>query len=207
MPDLSSRSDHEKKAAAAIYLLLRRWGREVEDGERFAPVRFAGDLQQVLVPRLALVHADAAGSMGPHLGADLSNLDVDAISARWARRYGRQLSREVAANIQDEIRSARGLADPGEIEDALSKTFGRDRAENIGVTETTRGISAGERSVVKEIERQTGKAILAYWETERDGKVCKTCKGLGGMSETIWSRKYPMGPPAHPRCRCFLSWR
>lgn len=206
MPDLASRSDHEKKTAAAILLLLRRYGRDIEDGERFAPVRFAGDMQQILVPQLAVIHADAAGGMGPYLGIDISHLDIDTISNRWAKRYGRQLSREVAASIQDELKASRGL-EPGDRADALAKTFGRDRAETIGVTETTTGISAGERSVVKEIERQTGKAILAYWETEGDGKVCKVCKGLGGKSESVWSRKFPMGPPAHPSCRCYLTWR
>lgn len=206
MPDLASRTDHEKKTAAAIYLLLRRWNRDVADGEPFRVASFANDLQTVLVPQLSIVHADAAVTMGPHLGADLSNLDIDAISDRWARRYGRQLSREVAASIQDELRAARGL-EPGDRADALARTFGRDRAKTIGVTETTTGISAGERSVVKEIERQTGKAILAYWETEGDGKVCQVCKGLGGKSESVWSRKFPMGPPAHPSCRCYLTWR
>lgn len=205
MPDLASRTDHEKKTAAAIYLLLRRYGRDIEDGERFAPVRFAGDLQQILVPQLSLVHADAANSMGPHLEADLSSLDIEDISSRWAKRYGRQLSREVAASIQDELRIARSL-EPGDRVDALAKTFSRDRAETIGVTETTRGISAGERSVVKDIERQTGRAILAYWEIE-DGAACDVCKGLNGMSEKVWGRKYPMGPPAHPWCRCFTIWR
>lgn len=80
------------------------------------------------------------------------------------------------------------------------------RASDVAVTETTRANSKAERAAADDFERATGTKIVAYWVTESDSRVCATCEGLGGNAETVWLRGFPDGPPAHPNCRCWLSW-
>lgn len=54
--------------------------------------------------------------------------------------------------------------------------------------------------------------LTAFWVTSVDDKVCPICKPLNNVREepgntSNWTEKFPSGPPAHPRCRCFLRWR
>jgi HK97 family phage portal protein len=46
--------------------------------------------------------------------------------------------------------------------------------------------------------------VAAIWLTERDERVCPVCAELDGMPPDLWREQYPLGPPAHPWCRCSL---
>lgn len=197
MPDLINRSKHEQQMATAAYLILRRWGEEFDDD--FNMFDFREQFEEALVPSVAGVYQDAASNMGVIHGADLERFKLDVKSVRWATKYSRKLAREVSRSIRDELEATSRIENPYEYDQRIKDIFGRTRAEKIGVTETTSGISIGERSVIDEIERQTGVGLKAYWQTEVAG-VCKICKGLRNKSERIWKRKFPFGPPAHPWC-------
>lgn len=61
-------------------------------------------------------------------------------------------------------------------------------------------------------EPQYKPKLTAIWNTAVDDKVCPICKPLDNQREQPgvaknWSELFPGGPPAHPRCRCFLRWR
>lgn len=113
-----------------------------------------------------------------------------------------------------------------------SWAFAPSRAENIAVTELTRANIAGEQSAAAGInagtlsgsvpgDRQGGlnapglppifrdkmpvKKIVAVWHTEQDNRVCPRCAPLNGRPEGNWG-EFPLGPPAHVNCRCFLTW-
>lgn len=88
----------------------------------------------------------------------------------------------------------------------VAEYLGPERAQSIAVTETTKANSRAEMAAAEDFERATGVRIVAYWVTEKDSRVCPTCEGLGGKAESVWLREFPDGPPAHPNCRCFLSW-
>ncbi len=47
---------------------------------------------------------------------------------------------------------------------------------------------------------------VAVWNTERDAKVCPICSPLDKKREPDWVAKFPTGPPAHPNCRCHLTF-
>lgn len=49
-------------------------------------------------------------------------------------------------------------------------------------------------------------SITAHWNTERDSLVCPVCRPLHGKPQGEWG-VFANGPPAHPRCRCWLNWR
>lgn len=206
MPDLVNRSKHEMQNAAAIYLILRRFGDSFDEDSVFNMFDFRDQLEDALVPSLAAVHEEAATNLARINDTNLDRFKIDVKSVRWANKYSSKLAREVSRSIRDDLRRADSIDDPEEYRQRVADIFGRTRAEKIGVTETTTGISVGERSVLDEIERQTGKALLAYWQTEASG-VCKICRGLRNKSESVWRRKFPFGPPAHPWCRCWLYYR
>lgn len=91
--------------------------------------------------------------------------------------------------------------------DAQESLFGAERAELIGVTETTAAHSAAERGVIDLHNRFTGRILLAHWVTEHDERVCPICRPLDGQPEYLWRERFPWGPPAHARCRCYMDWR
>lgn len=206
MPDLATRSQHEVRIATAMFLLMGNWRNDILAGDRFNVSRFADDMSDALFDPLAAVHRDASTNLATAQGVNLDRWNPDVRSDRWATRYGRQIGREVAASVRDELAIARRLRDPLEQNAEIARIFGRTRAEAVGITETTRSISSGERDVLDEIERQTGETLLAYWQTEASG-VCKICRGLRNKSASVWRAIFPMGPPAHPWCRCWLEYR
>lgn len=79
------------------------------------------------------------------------------------------------------------------------------RAENIAITETTNAITLGERTVVDEM-RRLGVDVDAVWITQRDERVCPVCGPLHSQPSSQWVEDFAYGPPAHPRCRCYLMY-
>lgn len=206
MPDLASRTSHETAIATALLLFMGRERDSFMDGDDFDMWSFRDGMEEVLVEPLAAVHEEAATNLAGIQGLTIDRFRPDLKSVRWASKYSKKIAREVSRSIRDEVKIAGRLDDPGEFERVVNDIFGRDRAEKIGVTETTSGISIGERSVIDEVERQTGKKLIAYWQIE-DYDACKICKGLNNKSESVWRRKYPFGPPSHPFCRCWCEYR
>ena len=47
--------------------------------------------------------------------------------------------------------------------------------------------------------------VESYWRLDLLSNWCQTCLRLADSHESIWSREFPTGPPAHPNCRCFLQ--
>lgn len=92
---------------------------------------------------------------------------------------------------------------PDELRAEIDPIFGDSRAENIGVTETTSAITAGATAGV---ENTVGLSDDDLWITENDSSVCPICSPLHKTRRPVWSAKFPNGPGAHPRCRCYLQF-
>ena len=88
---------------------------------------------------------------------------------------------------------------------ARDRLFDPSRGETVAITETTTAISLGERDVVDRME-ELGVEIDALWITKRDERVCPVCGPLHNQPISQWEDDFPVGPPAHPRCRCFLIY-
>ncbi len=121
--------------------------------------------------------------------------------------------------------------------DDLADIFNKTRAEIIAITEITAANSVAEIELIDWINewltrgsglpdgplsqppaddgtiepQPPGSQIAAYWQTEKDEKVCPICSPLHNQLEQPgvignWTELFPLGPPAHPRCRCFIVW-
>ena len=174
-------------------------------------------------------------SQGAHLAKELS-LDVDWVlinqqAANWARGYSTILSGQVATTSRDRIAtSIRGSiskfytdgmtigeltrrleADKDlahlfteDVKDKLGRVFGPGRAEMIARTEITRAAAEGERFVAYQWI-QKGHQLVEIWHTKNDEIVCVICGPRNNRKEgTNWNRN--QGPPAHPRCRCWVAF-
>ena len=89
------------------------------------------------------------------------------------------------------------------IDDLLEKTFGPERVEVNSIDEVTRGQFAGSEAAVEATE---GLGELDKWRTQKDEKVCPTCSPNDGVNRENWPPKFAEGPPAHPRCRCWIEY-
>lgn len=88
-------------------------------------------------------------------------------------------------------------------DDYIEQTFGPARVDSIAVTETTLAASAaGEVAVDATVGRSDGDT----WYTVEDQRVCPICSPLHQQPRSKWSRFFPVGPPAHPRCRCWIEY-
>lgn len=119
--------------------------------------------------------------------------------------------------IQDWIESGEKL---DMLIDRLTPLFGASRAERIAVTEVTRTYASGNIAAWK----STGLVTRKVWRTANDELVCPVCGPLNGktvsidgnfmldLNELPQELAQQMGeefifyqPPAHPRCRCWIS--
>lgn len=149
---------------------------------------------------------------------DGASMDTeDAIRAGAARRAA-ELGREAAEahvdytrrRLDTVVQDANG--DQARLEQGVKdvmrerpKPGERDSAETTAITTSTRGLSTGESSAVRDEAERRGVAIDLKWQTERDGKVCPVCRPLHGKPSIEWVDQFPVGPPAHPNCRCGLK--
>ena len=93
-----------------------------------------------------------------------------------------------------------------EDDDNNERAFSRERAELIAITEITRSRSAGELAAAELLEDLDIK-VTGAWMTRQDELVCSICGPLHMTPESYWREFFPNGSPAHPRCRCGLSWK
>jgi SPP1 gp7 family putative phage head morphogenesis protein len=152
------------------------------------------------------VKAFAGKAAGDPLNIDwqLANNAV----AEWARKYGYDLVSGINATTRQRLRQEisqfvqNDEALP-ELITRLEDVFGPVRAELIGVTEVTRSFAEGNRQAWKE----AGIIQKQEWRTANDELRCPICSGLDGQIVGL-DEKFTGGidsPPAHPRCRCWLS--
>lgn len=89
------------------------------------------------------------------------------------------------------------------ITEDLLDIFGPNRQEGIAISETTGAASAGGEWMI----HATGQTReLDQWITEEDRKVCPICQPLHKKRRSVWTLKFPQGPPAHVRCRCYIRY-
>jgi len=214
-------------------MILALWREQGGDlaalGDRANWPRIELEFRSLIVPQLRDVFIEAAEAMAAVYGVPYNPEHLAAASAQWAIANARTVAEQVTATTRQHVAYA--------IQKARSEHAGEEalilllllgmsdvRAEGIAITTTTGTVSAGERWLAAEFNRQgtgsgasrdgggpfggggTGEQLVPFWHTEQDGLVCNICRPLHGQPEEVWSIVAPAGPEAHPRCRCWLRW-
>lgn len=190
------------------------WRRE--DERLFAALR----------PTLEGVASESAIGMAVRMGADDDTWRlVNEAVLSWVDDY--YINADAAAvgsipnlNLTSRTEFARAFAawNRGELEvgtfaeglpqliDAITPTFGPDRAARIAITETTRIFTEGTLAAAREDDTITHVRFL----TAADEIVCPICGPLHGIVARKTARGFetPAGfqfPPLHPNCRCGIT--
>ena len=142
---------------------------------------------------------------------------VNERAADWASEHVSEISKQFVGNSRQAVSKLvesyyRNGLTLGDLEKQLSSIFGPIRAEMIAITEITAAASAGEIQVSKQITQDTGLQMMAIWKTNMDERVCPICGNLNSKKAVRnnppqWESggNYYDAPPAHPRCRCWMS--
>lgn len=136
----------------------------------------------------------AAAERAAQLGREAASAHVEYTKSRLDTAY-RDADGDTAEFEQKATDIMRTRPKPGE----------RDAAETTGITTATRGISTAERAGANDEGIRRGVEVDVKWVTEKDGKVCPICAPLHGRPSIEWVDRFPVGPPAHPNCRCQLE--
>lgn len=140
------------------------------------------------------------------------------LANRFASSRSGALLDRMRRNFRNEINSGVPARD----------VFSPTRAETIAITEITTAITAAETAArqdranedpeqrAKEQPRDGAQGqppvivsdgTIAIWQTAEDERVCPVCGPLHDARANRWATKFPEGPPAHPRCRCWLIYK
>jgi hypothetical protein len=201
MPDLKGREKYEDKVAAALLLSWREprktalsgsepdWRRmEAAIVDNVDPI-----LREVALMAAMLMLQDAAG--------------LTAVPKRFDGKVGTLVGRSAKLLAKRVVKTRKDSWRSMEPFDWQRDELGLDRASAVGVTEVTNAISLGEEAAKDWIETTEGSKLIAIWNIDPRSNVCKICLPLDGKTSAVWGADFPLGPPAHPNCRCFKTFR
>ncbi len=171
--------------------------------------RMAVEYQGVIQPVLEDVYVkQAVALMGldSHKALAIGWDIINERAAQWARQYSGVLCKNITDNTRTAIRQQvegfyRDARTMGDLEASLGRLFGPVRAEMIAVTEVTRAAAQGELGFAEEL-RRLGLKTVHIWITSNDDIVCAIC---GPLHEKEQGDGWTDPPPAHVRCRCFMT--
>lgn len=171
-------------------------------------------LLAAIEPQLTNIYLLQAEAFMADIGIGISWDLINQGAVNFARTYGYNLVKEIRQNTQSGVADILSLlqqeiptfyetgVDLEMLESRLMRWFGPVRAEMIAVTETTRAATEAERLIVEELFKTYNIRMIPYWNTENDERVCPICAPRDGkeIKDNIY-------PPAHPRCRCWTTYR
>lgn len=140
------------------------------------------------------------------VGVDIAIMNEAAVE--WARRATFDLVSDITNTTRTILqRRVSEWAASGEplsvLREILEPVFGKARAEMIASTEVTRAFAEG--NIVA--WRESGVVQGIEWNTVNDERVCPICVPLNGTVAPLISPFFNGSgpPPAHVRCRCWLT--
>lgn len=169
-------------------------------------------LYRVLYPLIFDAAVSGAAASAEQMYADFGiGVDwalVNDAARRWAQAYTTDLVRRITDTSRAYVRGAIAdwIAAGAPLDDlvaTLTPMFGRVRAQMIAATEVTRAYAEASRDVWQ----ASGVVDGMRWMTAEDELVCPVCGPLAGTVVALNGR-FASGfdvPPAHVRCRCWLT--
>ena len=163
------------------------------------------DIQKDVEPVLLDIYlSQAEGMMNDvNIGVEWDMINTNA--SQWAKQHTEQVLQDLFGKRYNHLNEVipRFYTEGwnlGQLQSDLERWYSPVRAEMIAITETTRAATEGERAMVAELERTTGRRMVPVWMTNKDERVCPICGPKHGKE--ITDGKFP---PAHPRCRCWTN--
>jgi hypothetical protein len=165
------------------------------------------EMRQAVTPNLELIYMESAERLmsSTPIGVDWALVNAGAVE--WAAQYAGDFVRGTTETTRRAINNkiAQFFETPGltqgDLRRSLAPTFGPVRADMIAQTEVTRASAQGEIAIADAL-RQEGIEMVAIWRTSNDELVCPICGPRNGKQQ---GDGWQDPPPAHVRCRCFLS--
>lgn len=202
MPDLKDRRKREETLAASLLMLFEDYKSKIPNDVNWN--EFQSDLESVLAAALEDTSNTSFQQIKQQINVELDEKKLKKKSPEnWASDYSKELAALIVATTQDRVKQVE--KDGKELD--LDYDFSEERAQRIAITETTRAVTAGEYLLLSSaIDNDLIDAYEARWHAELDALTCQDCQDLDGMSQSVWEREAPSGPPLHPDCRCTLEY-
>ncbi len=163
-----------------------------------------------------LLAAQAAGALQlkDMLGLDLNLTSVNKEAAAAARDYTFDLIKGLTDTSRDVLRDviAEFVETPGmTLADVIERLpFDEQRAALVATTEITRAYATGQAAAGDALKEQFPDVrVIKTWFTDNDDRVCPICGPLNDVEvegDELFGGEFD-GPPAHPGCRCWVSYR
>jgi hypothetical protein len=206
MPDLATRTDHEKEAAAALLLVFGTYQYQLSQGY-FPALEYQDSVRRAIIRPLAATYYEASTQLANEHGLSINPARLNAEAWRWAGTKADQVASQVTDTTIGAVRTAaESSLTYEELGEKIGWAFDEARAEAISITETTGAITAGE-GLAAGVLRAHGVDLKPFWRTEEDDLVCEECGPLDNQPEEVYEIVAPFGPGMHPRCRCWLEYR
>lgn len=165
------------------------------------------DIQKDVEPILLDVYLGQAEGLMAEIGIGVNWDQINKAASTWARQYTEGMLKQLFNTRYDHLnevipRFYEEGWDLRRLQTELERWYTPIRAEMISVTETTRAAVEGERAFVEYLQRESGLEMIPIWQTNNDERVCPICGPK--HDKPITDGEYP---PAHPRCRCWVTYR
>lgn len=196
MPNLASRTDHETETAAVLLLYLQELEDVLRAGQQPDWLQWTTRLSAALGVALAATYLEAAEQLVGDFDGWLN--DGQDMAQQWGQRRADWVAASMATTTRNNVYAAESI-------EQLAYDFSPARADTVAITETTEAISQGEHYGAAELAA-IAILLIPVWDTEDDDKVCPLCGPYERQRQNVWQGDFPTGPPAHPNCRCRLSW-
>lgn len=202
----------QRRVAAALGPYQVSTAEAIVAGAAIDWAAISGDLRAAIHPEISRIATEHAIRTAAEIGIDFDVAVINEAALAWANEYTMELvkgltetTRGVVQRAIDAFVGTPGMT-VGNLTELLEPAFGKIRAEMIGITEVTRAYAAA-TNVYKQLLAQYGLETERIWNTSEDERVrvCPICGPLDGQPEHVWVDRFPNGPPAHPRCRCWTT--
>jgi HK97 family phage portal protein len=187
------------------------WARQIVQGKDVDP-SLKDVLEPVMITELQTTMSGRVDRLGTQFGIGVDPADEGVIIQDWLSDYMPSFNREIDSTTRKVLERAIATyrTTPGMTIQDLAKLIapasGKARASSIAITETTRAASQATVEYQKYLGAR-GVLMERVWNTDADDLVCPICAPLNGKNEDFWITDYPLGPPAHVRCRCDTGLR
>jgi hypothetical protein len=217
VPELKNRAKEEQEIAAILLLMF------VENDIEFwlngfrTPQWFERRLAETtLTSRFRSISRRAQDQMLRDLRREVLRTPINERMDQMADFYRYDMARRLAGRhmewlrkVEEEERQRQRDREAGkEIEEPpqpkIEDIYPKAWADREAASTVTDWVSETEITTGGVIEDTHDTRLEAYWMTEPG--ACEICEPLNYQPRSVWSRKFPRGPKAHPNCRCWLDW-